>query len=112
MPAEPDLRFLEANERTLLAWIRTALGLLGLGFAIARARALLGDHPNARSSWEGVVLAGLAPWVLAVGVVRFRRAHEAILTGAPAPRGVGGLLGVSGVLMAVMVAAVVGLLLR
>src|SRR5689334_13148677 len=39
-----------ANERTFLAWVRTALGLIGLGFVLARMGvflrqiAVLGDH--------------------------------------------------------------------
>jgi len=35
-PTEPDPRVLFAAERTLLAWIRTALGIMGLGFVIAK----------------------------------------------------------------------------
>lgn len=33
MPEPPDSRHLFANERTLLAWLRTALALMGAGFA-------------------------------------------------------------------------------
>jgi len=32
---DPDARFSLANERTFLAWIRTALGLIALGVAVA-----------------------------------------------------------------------------
>ena len=45
-PGEPDYRFSLANERTFLAWIRTALGLMAAGIAAhflegcARARGL------------------------------------------------------------------------
>ena len=36
-PARPDhTREHLANERTFLAWVRTALGLIGLGFVLAR----------------------------------------------------------------------------
>jgi putative membrane protein len=35
-PDEHDPRVFFAAERTLLAWIRTALALMGLGFVIAR----------------------------------------------------------------------------
>ena len=38
---EPDPRFTLANERTFLAWIRTALGLLAGGIALGTGR---GDH--------------------------------------------------------------------
>ena len=33
---EPDYRFTLANERTFLAWIRTALGLIAGGVAVAQ----------------------------------------------------------------------------
>jgi putative membrane protein len=33
-PEDPRVRF--AAERTLLAWVRTALGLMGFGFVVAR----------------------------------------------------------------------------
>ncbi len=33
-PEDPRVRF--AAERTLLAWVRTGLGLMGFGFAVAR----------------------------------------------------------------------------
>lgn len=34
--ADSDPRVFFAAERTLLAWVRTALGLIGLGFVVAR----------------------------------------------------------------------------
>ncbi|MGP4001456.1 YidH family protein [Streptomyces sp. 8N706] len=34
--ATPDYRFSLANERTFLAWLRTALALVGGGFAVAQ----------------------------------------------------------------------------
>ena len=33
-PQEPDIRFLLANERTFLAWVRTAIGLVAAGVAV------------------------------------------------------------------------------
>src|SRR4051812_38027312 len=36
-----------ANERTFLAWIRTALGLIGLGFVLARMGLFLGQLATA-----------------------------------------------------------------
>lgn len=35
-PAQPDVRFSYANERTFLAWIRTALGLVTAGLAVVQ----------------------------------------------------------------------------
>ena len=39
--SEPDARDYLAQERTLLAWIRTGVGLIGLGFVVARFGVLL-----------------------------------------------------------------------
>jgi putative membrane protein len=60
-PAEdPRVRF--AAERTLLAWIRTGIGLMGFGFVVARFRLFLREMAEAR----GVVQArssGLSLWI-------------------------------------------------
>lgn len=57
--SDPDYRFSLANERTFLAWIRTALGLLAGGVALL---AVLDDvgHPTVR------VVSGVAVLVLAI----------------------------------------------
>lgn len=54
----PDYRFSLANERTFLAWIRTALALIGGGFAV--------DQFLPELAWG--VRAGLALALLAAGV--------------------------------------------
>ena len=41
---EPDYRFSLANERTLLAWIRTALALLAGGVLLEQFASHLGPH--------------------------------------------------------------------
>ncbi|MDE1167720.1 MAG: DUF202 domain-containing protein [Pseudomonas sp.] len=41
---EPDYRFSLANERTFLAWIRTALGLLAGGVVLDQFSTKLGPH--------------------------------------------------------------------
>jgi putative membrane protein len=45
-PEDPRVRF--AAERTLLAWLRTAIGLIGLGFVVARFGIFLRGLAEAR----------------------------------------------------------------
>ncbi len=65
MPPE-DPRIYFAAERTLLAWLRTAIALMGLGFVVARfglfLRVLARDHDplaHAGAGWVGVSLVAL-----------------------------------------------------
>ncbi|MFF3513663.1 YidH family protein [Streptomyces sp. NPDC002573] len=60
----PDYRFSLANERTFLAWLRTALALIGGGFAVDQFL------PGLRWAWR----AGLALGLLAAGVLCALRA--------------------------------------
>ena len=43
-PEDPRVRF--AAERTLLAWVRTGLGLMGFGFVVARFGLFLRELPG------------------------------------------------------------------
>lgn len=81
---EPDYRFSLANERTFLAWQRTALGLLAAAVAVVQLVPELGV--TGLRYLLGVALAGLA--VLAAGdsVRRWRQIDRAMRTGAPLPR--------------------------
>nr|WP_202457538.1 MULTISPECIES: DUF202 domain-containing protein [unclassified Streptomyces] len=55
----PDYRFSLANERTFLAWLRTALALIGGGFAVDQFL------PDLRWGWRiGLALALLVSGVL------------------------------------------------
>jgi len=66
---QDDPRIYFAAERTLLAWLRTGLGLMGVGFAVARfglfLRQIQAAQPNATghtlglSLWAGVALVAL-----------------------------------------------------
>ena len=66
-PAEQDPRVYFAAERTFLAWIRTGLGLMGVGFAVSRfglfLRELSASHLPAQTTglslWSGVMLVAL-----------------------------------------------------
>jgi putative membrane protein len=81
---EPDVRFSFANERTFLAWNRTALALIGVGLAVAN---LL---PPFRVAGGRRMVA--LPLILLGGFVSLRSLREwaanerAIRTGRPLPR--------------------------
>ncbi|AMW09521.1 hypothetical protein A4E84_08435 [Streptomyces qaidamensis] len=60
----PDYRFSLANERTFLAWLRTALALIGGGFAVDQFL------PGLRWAWR----VGLALALLGAGVLCSLRA--------------------------------------
>lgn len=83
---EPDPRWTLANERTLLAYERTALGLLVAGLAASGSRAL-GDAPLWFAAL-GIPFVVLAAAVALEGRRRFLTTQEAMRTGAPleAPR--------------------------
>jgi putative membrane protein len=83
--SEPDLRILQANERTLLAWVRTGLALMAFGFVVARLAVWLElDHPERAERMASLL--GIAVLVVgvachAIGAVRFVRARRAIVAG-------------------------------
>ncbi|ASW55741.1 YidH family protein [Plantactinospora sp. KBS50] len=71
---EPDVRFSFANERTFLAWIRTALALIAGGVALAAFGP--GLHPHLRTAAAALlIVTGIAMPVPAwLGWVRRERA--------------------------------------
>ena len=79
-PAEQDPRVYFAAERTLLAWIPTGLGLMGVGFAVSRFGLFLREltasesHLPARTTglslWTGVMLVSMGVVVTVASVVR------------------------------------------
>ncbi|MCW2947324.1 MAG: transporter [Actinoallomurus sp.] len=83
----PDARFVFANERTFLAWIRTALALVAAGLAIVQ---LL--HPFPGIPWGRHLLGGafivLGAVVSTIGYREWRRNQRALLHGEPLPRSV------------------------
>lgn len=80
-PGEPDYRFTLANERTFLAYERTAIGLVAASLAVF--------HLLERG-WPEVLLGALllvAGSVAAIGgYARFRAVDHAVRRGEPLPR--------------------------
>src|SRR3954469_12682883 len=76
---EPDYRFTLANERTFLAWQRTALGLLAAAVALVQLVPEL-TIPGARR-FLGVSLAVLATLTSGMGLLRWRQADRAMRRG-------------------------------
>jgi putative membrane protein len=81
---EPDYRFTLANERTFLAWQRTALGLLAAAVAVVQLVPELGI-PGGRHVL-GVLLAVLALLTVGLGLLRWEQVDRAIRRGHPLPR--------------------------
>ena len=84
---EPDPRFTLANERTFLAWNRTALALVVAGLGIVQ---LLPPFPGV--PWGrhvlGVPLIVLGAGVSVTSLVEWRRTQVAMRRGTPIPRSV------------------------
>jgi putative membrane protein len=80
--ADPDIRFTLANERTFLAWVRTAIGLVAAGVAVFHLFAASG-------ATTALALVLLAAGALAgcVGYTHFRAADRAIRRGEGLPTG-------------------------
>ena len=82
--AAPDLRVLQANERTLLAWVRTGVALMAFGFVVARAGAWLRYLAPERAgggghfAWVGVAFVALGTLATAVSSVQHMRVRRAI----------------------------------
>ena len=81
---EPDVRFTYANERTFLAWNRTALALIATGVA---ATQLL---PKLQVEWGrrllGLPLIALGAVVAAESLRQWRANQRAMRRGDPLPR--------------------------
>jgi putative membrane protein len=81
---EPDPRFSFANERTFLAWIRTALGFVAAGVALAAvARLGVGVGSEVRAASLLLVAAGLLCGVGAF--TRWMRNERAMRLDQPLP---------------------------
>jgi putative membrane protein len=81
---EPDYRFTLANERTFLAWERTALGLLAAAVAVVQLVPEL-SIAGARHVL-GAVLALLAILAAGMGILRWEQVDRAMRRDLPLPR--------------------------
>src|SRR5512138_3032728 len=88
-----DSRLLQANERTLLAWVRTSIALMTFGFVIARIGVWLrnlSQHAEGRSqeigtAWIGGVFVVLGVVANAFAVAHYAAARRAIRQGREIP---------------------------
>lgn len=82
-PPEPDYRFTLANERTFLAWLRTALALLAAGVAVQQ----LGEGLRPVWARDGLSLVCVAMSCVGSvgGVLRWRAVDRAVRRGDALP---------------------------
>lgn len=112
MPSElDDPRTYFAAERTFLAWIRTGLGLMGVGFALARfglflrefqARQQPSPQHSGVSVYSGVALVALGVIVNIAAVIHHIRTVKELRTGAWQP----GRIAKDAVILALLLAAI------
>lgn len=71
-----DPRVLFAAERTLLAWSRTAAGLMAFGFLIDRAAVVVGGAAATRGGalWIGLAFVFVGVLLSALSALHYRRA--------------------------------------
>jgi putative membrane protein len=77
---DPDIRFLLANERTLLAWIRTAVAVIAGGVALTQ----FGNDSSAHIV-IGIIAILLGGSMASFGYLRFKNADKAIRRGELPP---------------------------
>jgi putative membrane protein len=112
--SEPaDVRDLLANERTLLAWVRTGLALIAFGFVIDRTALWFrfekpADESQALLLGGAMILAGVACTL--IGAVRFRACRQALLAGRPSRPGATGPIALALLVMLLALAMLVYLM--
>ena len=112
--ASDDPRIYFAAERTFLAWIRTGLGLMGVGFAVSRFGLFLREmrasevhavvHATGVSEYSGVALVAVGVVVNVTAVAQHIRTVRELREGSWIP----GRVSINAVVLALLL-AVVGL---
>ena len=103
---EPDYRFTLANERTFLAWVRTALALLAGAVALVHLVPESEVSTSERSLAVAIGVLGMAAMLL--GLRRWRIVQARMRHGADLPQGRDPLyLGLAVLLLAAVVIALV-----
>lgn len=115
--ADSQFRDHAANERTMLAWLRTGIALMAFGFAIARFALFLREFATSRgatpthglgSTWFGVALVVSGLLINLGATFRYRTNRTAIEAGksfSPSPTFVYAI-GIGSVLIAATMASV------
>ncbi|NJP39385.1 YidH family protein [Alkalicoccus luteus] len=85
MGSTPDSSYIQqhlANERTFLAWVRTALAMKGLGFLVFGAELLLSDgNAGSGAIWISLLSFTAGAAVLGTGTLLYFRHRKTINTG-------------------------------
>lgn len=83
LPGAVDARFTLASERTMLAWLRTALGLIAAGVAVLH---LLDPFGASRAgTMLGIALLAIGIFTAIVGMLRWHEIDRALRKGGPLP---------------------------
>lgn len=107
--AEPDARFTFANERTFLAWNRTALALIATG--VAATQLLPEFHVSGGRRILGLPLIALGTLVAITSFQHWQACQRAMRRGLPLPRSPMPLvlsIGISVVAVIAVVLALIG----
>lgn len=102
---DPDVRFLLANERTLLAWVRTGLTLQAGGFALLHLAEKTSS--NIATGTAAILLGGI---LAIVGYNRFKAADKAIRAHRLPPAGKGPAMQVIAVVAIGVILAIIQLI--